>query len=100
MNSELKSRLVDWAWLTFAVTSVTYAVTLPWVWFSCEFWVGMGYRESLPPAPEIVQAQVWREFLRAELWLPLAFWPWFAFAYSVIGIGIALDIRHTRKTHS
>jgi len=92
MCSELKSKLADWAWLLFGVTVVTYLVTLPLVWFGCAFWVGMAYRESTPP-PDLLQAQFWREFIRAELSLPLALWPWFAFVLGVIALGVISDIR-------
>jgi|GEM_PF-1946501 len=100
MNSEIKSRLVDWAWLTFAVTAITYVVTFPLVWFGCEFSVGMAYRESYPPPREVLQAQVWREFVRAELSFPLGLWPWFTFVFGVIGLDIARDIYQTSKSQS
>ena len=72
MNSELSAKLVDWALVSFTVVVVTYVVTVPFVWFACTCWVGMGYRESLPPPPEVLEAKIWREFVRAELRLPLA----------------------------
>lgn len=100
MNPELKSRLVDWAWLTTAVVVITYVVTFPLVWFGCEFRVGMAYRESLPPPPEVLQAQVWREFVQAMSRLPLGFFPWFTFVLSVVGLGIARDIYQTRNPQS
>jgi len=98
MHPELKSRLVEWAWLTTAIVVITYVVTFQWGWFGCEFWVGMAYRESYPPPPrEVLQAQVWREFVRVELSFPLGLWPWFTFVFGVIGLGIAQDIYQTSK---
>jgi hypothetical protein len=100
MNSELGAKLVDWALVTFSVVVVTYVVALPFVWFACAFWVGMGYRESDPPSTEVLDAQVWREFIRANLRLPLAFWPWFSFAFGIIALGVCRDIHQSIKAKS
>ena len=99
MNSELSAKLVDWSLVTFSVVVVTYVVTLPFVWFACTFWV-MGYREGAPPSPEVLDAEIWREFVRAELRLPLALWPWFAFVFGVIALGVCRDISHSFKSKS
>lgn len=97
MNSELSAKLVDWALVAFTVVVVTYVVSLPFVWFTCTFWVGMGYRESVRPPPEEVEAQISREFARAELSLPLALWPWFTFVSCVIALGVGRDIYQSFK---
>lgn len=100
MNSELSAKLVDWALVTFSVVVVTYVVISPFVWFACTFWVGMGHRENVPPPPEVLDAQIWREFIRANLRLPLALWPWFAFAFGVIALGVCRDIHQSFKAKS
>ncbi len=100
MSPELRAKFVDWALVTFSVVVVTYVVTLPFVWFACTCWVGMGYRESVSPPPEVLEAQIWREFVRAELRLPLALWPWFTFVFGVIALGVCRDIFQSVKAES
>ena len=100
MNSELSAKLVDWALVSFTVVVVTYVVTLPRVWFDCTFSVGLGYWNGVPPPPELLEAEIWRAFVWAELLLPLAFWPWFAFAFGIIALGVCRDILQTFKAKS
>lgn len=97
MNSDLRAKLVDWALVTFSVVVVTYVVTLPLVWFACTCSVGIGYWNGVPPAPEVLEAQIWRAFVRAELRLPLVLWPWFAFAFGIIALGICRDFHQSFK---
>lgn len=100
MNTELNAKLVDWALVTFSVVVVTYVATIPLVWFATTFWVGMGYCESVPPPPEVLDAQIWRELIRAYPRFPLAFGPWFAFAFGVIALGVCRDIHQSFKAKS
>lgn len=100
MNPGLVDKLQDWLLLTFSVVVVTYVVSVPVVWFACTVWVGMGYRESLPPAPEVLEAQIWREFVRTEVRLPLVFWPWFTFIFGVIALGVGRDVCQLFKPKS
>lgn len=100
MNSKLSAKLVDWALVSLSVVGVTYVVTLPFVWFACTFWAGMGYRESIPPPSEVLEVQIWGEFVRAELRLPLALQPWFAFAFGIIALGVCRDIYQSLKAKS
>lgn len=97
MNSDLRAKLVDWALVTFSVVVVTYVVTLPLVWFACAvsaYWTGV------PPSPELLEAEIWREFVRAELRLPLVLWSWFAFAFGIIALGVCRDIYQSFKAKS
>lgn len=86
--------------MAFAITTVTYVVTLPWIWFGCKFWVGMAYRGGVPPPPEVLDAQIWRAFVREALSPPLSLWSWFAFVFGVIALGICRDIYQSAKTKS
>lgn len=97
MNSDLRAKLVDWALVTFSVVVVTYVVTLPLVWFACTVsaeWNGV------PPQPELLEAKIWREFVRAEVQLPIVFWPWFTFVFGVIALGVGRDVCQLFKSKS
>lgn len=97
MNTDLRSKLVDWALVTFSVVVVTYVAFSPFVWFACTFSVPMGYWENVPPPPEVLDAQIWHEFIRANLRLPLVLWPWFALSFGIIALGICRDIHQSLK---